>query len=198
MIGEFIRNYGYLAVLLGTLLEGETVLLAAGFACHQGLLDWRLVAVLAVLVATLGDQSAFLVGRWKGTPLLRHFPSLERSLPRIETLLEKYHAPTILLVRFMYGMRIAGPLLLGMSRVPSARFALLNLIGAFLWVAVVASIGYSFGVTMTALLSDVKAIEEILLISLLGLGGAFWVVRIVRGKRAERREENSENDDRAL
>mgnify|MGYP000031125615 CR=1 FL=1 len=82
MIGEFIRNYGYLAVLLGTLLEGETVLLAAGFACHQGLLDWRLVAVLAVLGATLGDQSAFLVGRWKGTPLLRHFPSLERSLPR--------------------------------------------------------------------------------------------------------------------
>lgn len=184
MIGEFIKHYGYLAVLLGTLLEGETVLLAAGFACHQGLLDWRLVVVLAVLGATLGDQSAFLLGRWRGTPLLRHFPSLGRTLPRIEALLERYHAPVILFVRFMYGMRIAGPLLLGMSRVPAARFAPLNLIGAVLWVAVVASIGYSFGVTMTALLSDVKAVEEILLISLLGLGGAFWVVRIVRAKRA--------------
>lgn len=184
MIGEFIKHYGYLTVLLGTLLEGETVLLAAGFACHQGLLDWRLVAVLAVLGATLGDQSAFLLGRWRGTSLLRRFPSLGRTLPRIETLLERYHAPVILFVRFMYGMRIAGPLLLGLSRVPTARFALLNLVGAVLWVAVVASIGYSFGVTMTALLSDVKAIEEILLISLLGLGGAFWLVRIVRAKRA--------------
>ncbi len=198
MIGEFIKNYGYLAVLFGTLLEGETVLLAAGFACHQGLLDWRLVAVLSMFGATLGDQSAFLVGRWKGTLLLRRFPSLERALPRIESLMEKYHAPMILFVRFMYGMRIAGPLLLGMGRVPTARFALLNLIGAVLWVAVVASIGYSFGVTMTSLLTDVKAIEEILLISLLGLGGAFWAVRIVRAKRAGKREESSENDDRAI
>ena len=182
MIGEFIKNYGYLAVLFGTLLEGEAVLLAAGFACHQGLLDWRLVAALAVLGATLGDQGAFLVGRWKGEQLVSRFPSLERALPRVGTLLEKYHTPMILFVRFMYGMRIAGPLLLGMSNLPAPRFALLNVIGAILWVGVVASIGYSFGLTIAVLLSDVKEIEEVLLASLLLLGCAFWVFRIVRAK----------------
>ncbi|MFB0935024.1 MAG: DedA family protein [Propionivibrio sp.] len=182
MIGEFIKNYGYLAVMLGTLLEGEAVLLAAGFACHQGLLDWRIVAALAVLGATLGDQGAFLIGRWKGERLVSRFPSLERSLPRINALMEKYHTPMILFVRFMYGMRIAGPLLLGMSNLPAYRFALLNVIGAVIWASVVTSIGYSFGVTMSALLTDVKEVEEILLASLLVIGGVFWVFRIVRAR----------------
>jgi len=183
MIGEFITHYGYLAVMLGTLLEGEAVLLAAGFACHQGLLDWRIVSVLAVLGATSGDQGAFLIGRWKGEQLVSRFPSLERALPRVNALMEKYHAPMILFVRFMYGMRIAGPLLLGMSNLPAYRFALLNVIGAVIWASVVTSIGYSFGVTMAVLLTDVKKIEEFLLASLLVLGGVFWTFRLVRAKR---------------
>lgn len=182
MIGEFIKNYGYLVVVLGTLLEGEAVLLAAGFACHQGLLDWRIVIVLAVLGATLGDQGAFLIGRWKGTQLISRFPSLYRTLPRVNTLMEKYHTPMILFVRFLYGMRIAGPLLLGMSNLPAHRFALLNVFGAVIWACVVTSIGYSFGVTIAALLIDIKEIEEILFVSLLVLGGGLWVFRIVRAR----------------
>ena len=183
MIGEFIKTYGYLAVFLGTLLEGETILLAAGFACHQGLMDWRLVFLLALFGATLGDQSAFLIGRWKGAQLLGRFPSLDRSLPRINSLLERYHAPVILLVRFMYGMRIAGPVLLGIGKISLRRFALLNLIGAVVWVVIVTMIGYFFGVTMAALHSDLREIEELLLGVLLALGGGFWVFRITRAKR---------------
>ena len=189
MIGEIIKTYGYLAVVFGTLLEGETVLLAAGFACHQGLMDWRLVFLLALLGATLGDQSAFLIGRWKGAQLLDRFPLLARSLPRINSLIERYHTPVILLIRFMYGMRIAGPVLLGIGKLSLRRFALLNLIGALMWVALVISIGYFFGVTMAALLSDVREIEELLLGGLLALGGGFWLFRIKRARRlrSERR-----------
>jgi len=183
MIGEFIKTYGYLAVVLGTLLEGETVLLAAGFACHQGLMDWRLVFLFALVGATLGDQGAFLIGRWKGAQLLDRFPSLARLLPRIESLIERYHTPAILLIRFLYGMRIAGPVLLGIGKLSLRRFALLNLIGAVLWVALVTSIGYFFGITMAALLSDVREVEEFLLGGLLVLGGGFWLFRIKRARR---------------
>ncbi len=183
MLGEFIKHYGYLAVLFGTLLEGEAVLLAAGFACHQGLLDWRIVALLAVFGATLGDQSAFLIGRWKGERLVNRLPFLERALPRVSALMEKYHAPMILFVRFLYGMRIAGPLLIGMSKLPAYRFSLLNVIGAVIWAGTVTSIGYSFGLTMAVFLSDMKKAEEILLATLIVMGGIFWIVRILWAKR---------------
>ena len=34
-----IASYGYYALFVGTFLEGETVLIAAGFAAHRGILD---------------------------------------------------------------------------------------------------------------------------------------------------------------
>ena len=87
MISSFVTSYGYFAVFLGTLLEGETVLLAAGFAAYRGLLDWPLVALVAFFGATVGDQLAFLLGRWKGTVLIARFPALARRAPQVHTLL---------------------------------------------------------------------------------------------------------------
>jgi membrane protein DedA with SNARE-associated domain len=33
---SLINTYGYLAILVGTLLEGETILVLGGFAAHRG------------------------------------------------------------------------------------------------------------------------------------------------------------------
>ncbi|MFZ1201027.1 MAG: hypothetical protein WAO07_12740 [Desulfobacterales bacterium] len=35
---SLIENYGYVAIFIGTFLEGETVLVLAGLAAHQGYL----------------------------------------------------------------------------------------------------------------------------------------------------------------
>ena len=42
-----IEHYGYLAVFIGTVLEGETVLVMAGYAAHRGYLDLGLVMAVA-------------------------------------------------------------------------------------------------------------------------------------------------------
>ncbi|MQM30150.1 MAG: DedA family protein [Candidatus Accumulibacter phosphatis] len=177
MISAFVASYGYLAIFIGTLLEGETVLIAAGFAAHRGLLDGRLVVVVAMLGATLGDQLAFLLGRWKGAALIERFPALARQKPRIDDLLQRYNVIFILSVRFLYGLRIAGPVLLGSSGMAVLRFALLNAIGAALWAAVVTGAGYAFGVAINALVADLKVIEEVVLVLIVVCGLSFWLWR---------------------
>ena len=184
MLTEFIASYGYLAVFFGTLLEGETVLLAAGFAAHRGMLDWKLVFAVAFAGATLGDQVAFLLGRWKGEALIQRFPALARNVARVRSLLERYPAPFILVVHFLYGLRIAGPLIMGSGRVPLARFVVLNMIGAALWAALVVGAGYAFGFAMEAWLADLKRIEELVLIGILAAGVAAWIWRRARPSRA--------------
>ena len=42
-----ISRYGLLAVFLGCLLEGETLLLLAGYVAHRGYLDFAAVAGVA-------------------------------------------------------------------------------------------------------------------------------------------------------
>lgn len=180
MISAFVASYGYLAVFVGTLLEGETILIAAGFAAHRGLLDLPIVILVAMLGGTLGDQLAFQIGRWKGDALIERFPALARHKPRVHDLLEGHATLFILTVRFLYGFRIAGPVLLGSSRVPMLRFAMLNLIGAALWATVVSGAGYLFGLAINALITDLKRIEEVVLIAILVGGGLVWLWRKAR------------------
>ena len=181
MIAALIASYGYLAVFLGTLFEGETVLLAAGFAAHRGLLQWPAVVALAFVGASLGDQLAFLLGRWRGAALIARYPALAQRAPRVHAVLEHHHVAFILTVRFLYGLRIAGPIVMGSSGLPYLRFALLDMLGAALWAPLVTGAGYFFGVALTALLGDVEHIEAAILIGILAAG---FIVRLWRRRRA--------------
>ena len=177
MISAFVASYGYYAVFFGTLLEGETILVAAGFAAHRGLLSWPVVALVAATGATLGDQLAFFLGRWKGAALLARVPALARHQARIHALLERYDVLFILGVRFLYGLRIAGPVVLGSSRIPVLRFALLNVAGAVLWSVLVSGVGYAFGAALNTLVADLKRVEGLLLLAILLIGGLFFAWR---------------------
>lgn len=182
MISAFVASWGYFAVFIGTLLEGETILIAAGFAAHRGLLDWPVVVLVVTAGGTLGDQLAFLLGRWKGAALIERFPALAQRKPRVDAILARHDALSIISVRFLYGLRIAGPVILGSGRVPLLRFAVLNLIGAALWAVLVSGAGYVFGLAINTFIADVKGIEEIVIVGVLALSGALWLWRRVRAR----------------
>ncbi|MDY0330988.1 MAG: DedA family protein [Thiomonas sp.] len=163
MIEDFVRHYGYAAVALGALAEGETVLLLAGYGAHRGWLEWPLVVVVAAIAATLGDQFFFFMGRWFGPHLLRRFSSLERQLPRVQRLLHRGAPWAIVSVRFLYGLRIAGPVLIGIAGVAPWRFVVFNTLGAFLWAPLFTGLGWFFGAGVAQLASRLQWAEEILL-----------------------------------
>ncbi len=185
-ISGLVEQYGYVAVFIGTFLEGETVLIFAGFAAHRGFLKLQDVMLVALVASTLGDQLYFFLGRWRGAKLLRKFPSLQRQVPRVEALLDKYHSPLILAVRFLYGLRIAGPVIMGALHVSPLRFVMLNLIGAALWAVLIAGLGYHFGTLLETVMRDLKRFEEVILILILVIGLAWTLFRHFRRKPGSR------------
>ncbi|MEW5709984.1 MAG: DedA family protein [Pseudomonadota bacterium] len=173
---SFIRDYGYLAVFVGTFLEGETILLMAGFAAQRGFLSLPTVVAVAFLGAFVGDQLYFHLGRRHGPPLLARFPSLAERTERVRRLLYRYHTALIVALRFTYGMRIVGPMALGLSEVPPRRFLVLNLTGAWLWAALVAGAGYLFGQALELLVQDLKHFEAAIFGLMAAAGATAWLV----------------------
>jgi len=55
MLAEYLADYGYLVVAVGAFIEGETILLLAGYAAQQGALDVRLVLLLGFVGAFAGN-----------------------------------------------------------------------------------------------------------------------------------------------
>jgi membrane protein DedA with SNARE-associated domain len=180
-----VDSYGYWAVAVGAFLEGETVLALAGLAAYRGYLDFYTVVVIAMAFGFLGDQFFFFLGRRKGHRILQRFPDARERAHRFDDLLKRWHAPLIILIRFMYGFRIVGPILLGMGRVPHWKFMVFNLIGAAIWAPLIAGVGYLFGEIVEAVLHDIKKIELWLFAAILLAGAAGFFFHWRRLRRAE-------------
>ena len=166
---QLISEYGYLAVFIGTVLEGEAILVLAGFAAHQGYLALPLVLLAGCCGGALGDQLFFLAGRRFGPALLRRFPRLAGRVERVDALLRRYRSWLIVGFRFMYGLRVAGPVAMGLGSVSVARFLFFNCIGAVLWALVIGGAGYAFGRTMELFFDGFKRYETRAILLLLGL-----------------------------
>lgn len=80
----------------------------------------------------------------------------------------------------MYGLRVAGPVAIGMSDMPAWRFILLNLVGAAIWAPLVTGVGYLFGETLQWLFADIKKYEEIVLASIIVLAVILGIVQLRR------------------
>lgn len=155
-----IAQYGLITVLAGTLVEGETVLLLAGYAAHQGYLDFAAVVAVATLGAVIGDQVWFVLGRHQGNHLVARRPWLGDKVRRAVALIERHPLKILLAMRFAWGLRIALPVAVGMSRVPWRRFLLLNLLSALLWAPLVAGVGYVFGALLSRHVEGLHRVEH--------------------------------------
>lgn len=192
---EFIAAYGYAAVLAGTLLEGETVLLLAGLAAHQGHLSLPIVLFVAFVGGTAGDQGFFWIGRRWGPALVQRFPPARARADAVGLLLRRYDAALVFGIRFIYGLRIAGPIAMGALGLSSRRFAVFNTLGAAVWAVLIGGAGYLLGHTLDFVLGDVERYENRLAWGVVGIAAlAFMLHRVARWLRsriAAQREEGA-------
>lgn len=177
---ELISTYGYMAVGIGTFLEGETILVLAGFACHRGFLEFPMVILSAFLGTLFGDQLYFYIGRIKGKSFLAKRPAWRSKSARVMSLLEKHQVLLILGFRFLYGLRTMTPFLIGASAVKPIRFLILNIIGSFVWALIIGAGGYTFGNVLELLIGDIKKYEIVVFAILLFFGAVIWGIHFTR------------------
>jgi membrane-associated protein len=179
-------HYGYWAVAAALLLEnaglpvpGETILLLASFLAYSERelqLSW--IILVGTVAATVGDNLGYGIGQYGGRRLLeryRHsFVIGDAAVKRGEALFARYGAVAILFARFVFGMRvIAGPLA-GVLRMPWKRFAVFNLLGAAMWVAVIASVGYAFGSQWGLLMNFMKRFDLAVVAAFVLIAAVLW------------------------
>ena len=192
---DLLQTYGYLIIFIGTILEGETVVVLGGFAAYEGHLFLPYVILVAIVGSVVGDQSFFYFGRRKGRSFLEKRPGWHARVLGTQRIFERHQNLLIFGSRFMYGFRTIIPIVLGTSRVSSLRFFLLNILGALVWTIFFAFGGYVFGHAIRGFLGDVHRVEGYVI-----LGGIviFLVVQMVNvwvGRKEEeilRKEEIGE------
>ncbi len=152
----FIHEYGYAAVLVGGVFEGETITLLAGFAARQGLLSLPWVMVCAMSGVLISGQFTFYCGRFFGTRLLARWPRLAARVDKFHVKLERYETRILLTYQFLPGTATVVPFTLGMGKIKSWRFTWLDVIGTASWAASQSLLGWFFGAAAQPLIERYK------------------------------------------
>ncbi|HBV38481.1 MAG TPA: DedA family protein [Erwinia sp.] len=184
-INHLIEQYGYVALFLGCIAEGETFTLLGGVAAHEGLLHYGLVVLVAMAGGILGDTALFFLGRYYGATILKKFKKHQKQIKKANSLIRKRPVLFVIGVRFMYGLRIVGPIIIGSSQLKPQKFMLLNVIGAVLWALIFVSLGYIGGQVIAPWLHTLdRHLKQIFWIVL--IVALVWGVRIWFKRRAAR------------
>jgi membrane-associated protein len=149
----FLIIFAETGLVVTPFLPGDSLLFAAGAMAATGAFNiWVLVPLLMV-AAIIGDAVNYAVGDAVGP---RVFTSVDRTsfwqralnrdhLFKAHAFFEKYGGKAIILGRFVPIVRTFVPFVAGAGTMTYSTFALYNVTGGVIWVAICTLAGYAFG-----------------------------------------------------
>ncbi len=192
MLGPWLYVVLFLIVFCETglvvtpFLPGDSLLFAVGAltSVPESPLDLSLMFVTLFIAAVLGDALNYTIGHHVGPRIFSSETSWllnKEHLLKTQRFYEKYGGKTIILARFMPIVRTFAPFVAGIGTMNYPKFALFNIIGAFLWVASFLFGGYLFGGVPIVKDNFHTVIVAIVIISVLPP-----IIEVIRARREAR------------
>jgi membrane-associated protein len=176
----FLIVFAETGLVVTPFLPGDSLLFAAGAIAALGGLDVRLLVVLLIVAAILGDT----VNYWIGARIGRRAFSgdirfiKQEYLHRTERFYEKHGGKTIILARFVPIIRTFAPFVAGVGVMNYRRFLLYNVVGGVAWVTLFTLAGYYFGNLAVVKQNFSLVVLAIIILSVLPI-----MIEIVKARR---------------
>lgn len=148
LIGIFAIVFIESGLLVGFFLPGDSLLFTAGFLASQDLLPIVWLVIGVVIMAILGDQVGYFLGKRYGRRLFSKPDSRffkQEYLHQAERFYHKYGPIAIVLARFTPVVRTFAPVVAGVGNMSYVTFVTYNILGGVLWGAGLTLLGYVLG-----------------------------------------------------
>jgi membrane protein DedA with SNARE-associated domain len=189
LMENLLTSFGYPALFLGSCLEGESFLIAAGFLAKRGYLNLNLVIMAAAAGTYLADVTSYYLGRKKGQGIITKLPQAKIYYPRAKRLFDKCGIWAIFITRYLYGLRLVSAAFYGLMRMRPRVFLPLALVSCLVWATIMANLGYVFGASLEALMGQVRYLEKLIVAVIIAAGASVWLIRRFLYKRRMTAEE---------
>jgi membrane-associated protein len=184
------------AFIFGLFLPGDSLLFAAGvvLAQHNSELSAWALSGVALVVAVVGNQVGYYIGRHTGTRVLARKGGKvlnRQNLKRAGDFLDRRGFWAVVLARWIPWIRTLAPMIAGAARMDIRRFTLATTIGAVAWVPTLVLAGY-YG---AGILQELPWLETAALIVSIAffLGGTGWGIWRYRQEMRKPIDETSED-----
>lgn len=135
-------------LVVAPFLPGDSLLFLTGTVVAANGLNVHVTVLVLTLAAVLGDALNFAIGR-RAAPMviarLRGRWLRQSHLDATHRYFERFGSSTVVIARFVPVVRTLAPFLAGAGSMPYLRFAMFNVAGAVLWVALLVYAGAFLG-----------------------------------------------------
>jgi membrane protein DedA with SNARE-associated domain len=148
-IFEFLRHYGYWAMLPLMIIEGPVATIIAAMLASLGAFAWPVVLLFSILGDVIGDVLLYGAGyRW-GMGFVHGFGKYmgitESVVLRMEKYFEKHGGKTIFAVKSTTGLCWATFAAAGIVKMDFKKFLTNSLLGGVVWSGFLVAMGYFYG-----------------------------------------------------
>ncbi len=175
---QLFEQYGIYAVFALCTVEGDITLLLAGVLAHNkkfGPYSFLWVYVFGTLGGMVGDTFGYFVGRiFRST--VKEYTFYKLAQPRIESLTQKFGGLSVILSKYIYGIRVAMCIAMGVGRMPLHRYLFLDFLSCSVWVLILASVGYFFSGAVSTIIGDFTQIGVAMFFIVLAGIIAFYLI----------------------
>jgi membrane protein DedA with SNARE-associated domain len=139
----FALAFGESLAFISLLIPAWAALVGIGVLISSGNLNFWPVWVAGSLGAALGDWLSYWIGVKLGPPVAHIWPLSRHPelLPKGEAFVKRWGALAIFIGRFFGPLRASVPLVAGIFRMPWWQFQTANFTSAFVWAAVLLTLG---------------------------------------------------------
>lgn len=178
---EWINEYRYFALMVGTFFEGETAILLASSLIHKGLFSGPFTILFAFTGSFISDWLYYIVGRLNGKVFLERRPSLQAKVEPVTSFFRRNKVQILFTYRFLYGFRVIIPIIIGMSKIKPGQFLFYSVVTGLLWASTVSLLGYTAGQMFSISTESIKENLPVILVCFgcFGLVLGFAVKRFV-------------------
>lgn len=143
----FLIIFAETGFVITPFLPGDSLLFTAGAFAALGAFDIKLLLLLLIAAAVLGDTVNYAIGKSIGHKIYEEHSKLIKKEHLLKTrgFYEKYGAITIILARFIPIIRTFAPFVAGIGEMRYIKFISYNIIGGVIWVTLFMLAGYYFG-----------------------------------------------------
>jgi membrane protein DedA with SNARE-associated domain len=191
---ELLQRYGLWAVFFGTMIEGDLTLLFSGVLARAGLFTFEEALLVGTAGGFAGDAISYMIGaRFRNRARQLHF--FERARPRVEKLMKRFGVLSVFIVKYVYGLRTASAMFWGLAHFGFLRFIPLTIASCFVWVGLLAGLGFTFATGVEKLIGDLKRVQIILLVVVIIIATVYVISRFERRVIEEEKEFFSREDE---
>lgn len=171
----------YICFFFGIFLEGELVFISAIIATSHGYLNIYIVVAIAIIATICSDCVYFNLGKNRAEKLMNN-PKWKSKIEAVNVILVKHRQIFLVSYRFLYGLRIATPLVLGTQNINTLTFLNYSTISTLIWATLFTFLGLAFGELILTYLNHIKQIEFYIIGGLLFSAIVFLVARFLKRK----------------